>query len=299
MYLLVAFLFALNGSFSKAILEAGISPVRLTEIRNAGAVILLLAVVLATRPAGLRVQRSEIPFLVAYGLIAFGMTQMLYFLTISRLPVGIGTLLIFLAPVIVALWLRFGRRTTSGSGIWWALALVVAGLGLVSQVWSGAKLDTLGIIAGLATAVSLSIYLLLGEVGVRRRDVVSLTFWGFAIATVMWSVVAPWWSYPWEVLGSSADFLDGRVTGVPVWSLVVWMITLGTVVPFLLVVGSLQRIGAQRAGILGTTEPVWAALLAFIILGETITGIQAVGGLIVLAGIVVAEVSVRRTSARV
>jgi drug/metabolite transporter (DMT)-like permease len=76
---------------------------------------------------------------------------------------------------------------------------------------------------------------------------------------------------------------------VPVWLLAVWVVLLGTVAPFLLVVGSLRRIGAQRAGIVGTTEPVFATVVAYLVLGETLSTWQVVGGLVVLAGVVVAE----------
>lgn len=67
-----------------------------------------------------------------------------------------------------------------------------------------------------------------------------------------------------------------------------------SVVPFVLVLMSLQRIGAQRGGILGTTEPVWAAVIAFVVLGEVITPIQGLGGLVVLAGVIVAELASQR-----
>jgi drug/metabolite transporter (DMT)-like permease len=56
---------------------------------------------------------------------------------------------------------------------------------------------------------------------------------------------------------------------------------------------ALRRIGAQRAGIVGTTEPLWAGVVAFLMLGETFDGIQILGGLIVLAGVIVAETSRR------
>jgi drug/metabolite transporter (DMT)-like permease len=69
----------------------------------------------------------------------------------------------------------------------------------------------------------------------------------------------------------------------------VWGVLMGTVAPFLLVLGSLRRIGAQRAGIVGTTEPLWAAIIGFALLGETFAPVQALGGIVVLAGVVVAE----------
>ena len=290
MYLGAAFLFAVNGSVSKTVLEAGLAPPQLTELRNAGALVVMLAVVALARPEGLRVRRAEVPLLVAYGVVAFAVVQWLYFVTISLLPVGIGTLLAFLAPVVVALWVRFGRRQPVKQGIWAALALTLAGLLLVAQVGGGGGgLDPVGVVAGLALAVTLSLYWLLGEAGQRTRDPLSLTLWGFVFATLAWSVAAPWWHFPWDVLAATADPPAGGIGAVPVWLLAVWVVLLGTVAPFLLVVGSLRRIGAQRAGIVGTTEPVFATVVAYLVLGETLSTWQVVGGLVVLAGVVVAE----------
>jgi drug/metabolite transporter (DMT)-like permease len=291
MYLAAAFLFALNGVFAKAVLNAGLEPMRLTELRNAGAMVVLVGYVAVRHRDRFRVTRRELPFLVTYGVIAFTLVQFLYFLTISRLPVGIGTLLAFLAPVVVALWLRFARKRAVGNRIWLAIALTVAGLAMVAQVWQGMTLDPLGLGAGLALAVALAAYWLLGESGQERRDAVSLTMWGFIFATLTWTVVAPWWSFPWPTLTVRTEsFLVGW-PALPVWLLMTWVVLLGTIAPFLLVLGSLRRIGAQRAGIVGTTEPLWAALIALALLGETFTTSQAVGALIVLAGVVVAETS--------
>jgi drug/metabolite transporter (DMT)-like permease len=293
MYLCAAFLFAFNGVIAKAALNTGFDPVHLTQLRNAGAMVLLVAYVTIRHRDRFRVTRRELPFLIAYGVIAFTLVQYLYFLTISKLNVGIGTLLAFLAPVLVALWLRFGRKQDVSNRIWLAIGLTVGGLALVAQVWNGFTLDPLGVAAGLMCAVALAIYWLLGESGQEHRDAVSLTMWGFIFASIAWAVISPWWTFPWSDLTVVAQpFLDGS-PGLPVWSLMTWGIVMGTIAPFLLVLGSLRRIGAQRAGIVGTTEPLWAAVIGLALLGETFTGVQAVGGLIVLAGVIVAETSRR------
>lgn len=294
MYLLAAFLFALNGVIAKAALNAGLDPVHLTQVRNAGAMVLLVAYVAVWHRDRLRVTRREVWFLVAYGVIAFTLVQYLYFLTISRLTVGIGTLLAFLAPVLVALWLRFGRRRAVSNRIWAALALTVLGLALVAQVWQGVTLDPVGVAAGLLCAVALAVYWLLGETGQRHRDAVSLTMWGFVFATVAWAVISPWWTFPWSTLTIPTEPLLSTLPSLPIWALMVWGVLLGTIAPFLLVLGSLRRIGAQRAGIVGTTEPLWAVAIGLVLLGETLAPVQAVGALVVLAGVVVAELS--RTS---
>lgn len=293
MYLLAAFLFALNGVAAKSAMNAGLDPMHLTQLRNAGSVVVLVIAVALTAPRHFRVTRRELPFLIAYGVIAFTLVQFLYFLTISRLSVGIGTLLAFLAPVLVALWLRFGRKREVSNRIWIAIALTLLGLALVAQVWEGLTLDLVGLLAGLACAVALALYWLLGESGQTHRDSVSLTMWGFIFASIAWAIVSPWWSFPWRTLGLPTDPMADALPGFPVWVLMAWGVVMGTVVPFLLVLGSLRRLGAQRAGIVATTEPLWAFLIAFILLGEVIDGVQMAGGLLVLVGIVVAETSRR------
>jgi drug/metabolite transporter (DMT)-like permease len=195
--------------------------------------------------------------------------------------------------VLVALWLRFGRKEDVSNRIWIAIALTVGGLVLVAQVWQGFTLDPVGVVAGLLCAVALAVYWLLGESGQEHRDAVSLTMWGFVFASIAWAVIAPWWTFPWSALVVTAEPLIDGSTGLPVWSLMIWGVVMGTIAPFLLVLGSLRRIGAQRAGIVGTTEPLWAGLIGFLLLGETFAGAQLVGGLIVLAGVIVAETSRR------
>ena len=293
MYLVAAFLFALNGSVAKAQIEAGLSPAEVTEVRTIGCALILLIYILIVNPGSLKVRRTEIPFLLLFGVLAYALTPFLFFLSVELLPVAIAALLAFLAPVLVALWLRYVKHEAVGWSIWLSLVLVVGGLILVSQVWSGMTLNPLGVFFGLLTAAALAAYLILGEEGARRRDVMSLAFWGFAIATVTWSILAPWWNFPWNLLTTTTSLFDGAVTGIPVWSLVIVMIAI-SVIPFVLVLMSLQRIGAQRGGILGTTEPLWAALLAFILLGEVLSPIQGLGGLVVLVGVIVAEFASQR-----
>ena len=291
MYLLAAFLFALNGVVAKDALNTGFDPMHLTQLRNAGAMVVLVVFVALTRRSGFRVTRRELPFLITYGVVAFTLVQFLYFLTISRLQVGIGTLLAFLAPVMVALWMRFARKASVDNRVWLAIGLTLLGLALVAQIWQGFTLDPVGVAAGLLCAVALAAYWLLGEKGQAHRDAVSLTMWGFIFASMAWAVISPWWNFPFPALSVVAEPLVSGAPGLPVWALMVWGVLMGTVAPFLLVLGSLRRIGAQRAGIVGTTEPLWAAIIGFAMLGETFAPAQALGGLVVLAGVVVAETS--------
>jgi drug/metabolite transporter (DMT)-like permease len=293
MYLLAAFLFAFNGSVSKLAMNAGLDPGHLTQIRSSGAMVFLVIFVLFTNRGAFRIKQGELLFLLVYGVIAFVLVQFLYFYTVSLLPLGLGTLLIFLAPVVVGLWVRFGKKQPVSNRLWAAIALSLAGLALVAQIWQGFSFNLLGVFAGLLCAVILALYWLLGEAGQKKRDGVSLTMWGFIFASITWAILQPWWNFPFSILREMSEPLTSTFPSLPIWGIVLWGVLLGTIAPFLLVLGSLRRIGAQRAGIVATTEPLWAGLIAIVVLGETLNWIQALGASIVVVGVVLAETSRR------
>jgi len=292
LYLCAAALFALNGTISKSILLTGIDSARLSQLRVTTAFLILLVVVALRRPAALRLRKAELPVLLAYGVLGIAMTQYLYFVSISLLPVGVALLIEFTAPIMVALWFRFGMGEPVNRRVWIALALALVGLAMVGQVWTGFSLNGLGVVAGFGAAAALALYYLLADRQVRQpdaRDPVSLTMWGFGAAALFWAIVQPWWSFPWSDLSGDGYPLGEGSTGVPLWALCTYMVVLGTVVPFWLVVMSLQHIRASQASVVGMTEPLLAILIAWVALGEVLTGAQIVGAVIVLVGVFLAE----------
>ena len=170
-----------------------------------------------------------------YGVVGFALVQWLYFVAIERLPIGIGLLLEFTAPVLVALWARLVWHEPVRRRVWTALALALSGLALVAEVWEDVRLDAVGVAAGLVAAGSLAIYFLAGEHATAQRDALSLTCLSFGVATGFWAIVQPWWGFPFDALGESVS-LQGGLESVtaPVWALCVWMIVLGTIFPYVL-----------------------------------------------------------------
>ncbi len=288
LYLPAALMFALNGTVSKQLLVGGVESTRLSQLRVTAAFLVLLVFVTLTRPAALRVKRREWPTLLLYGLAGIAMTQWLYFVAIERLPVGIALLIEFTAPVMVALWVRFAWHHPVRDAVWGALALSLVGLAMVGQVWEGFALDAIGVAAAFGAGAALAIYYLSGERGVRTRDPVSLTMWGFAAASAMWAVAAPWWSFPWDAVTAVRGEI-GPLTAIPGWWLVAYMVLLGTVVPFALILFSLRHLSASQASVVGLAEPLLATVIAWVVLGEALTPVQILGGGIVLAAVLIAE----------
>lgn len=290
-YLAAATLFALNGSVSKLLLLDGVPWQRLSQLRVTLAFLILLVVVALVRRSGLRLRRAEVPRLAVYGILGIAATQSLYFLGIQRLAVGVALLIQFTAPIMVALWFRFVMREPVRDRVFAALMLALVGLAMVAQVWAGFSLDAIGVVASLGAAAALALYYVLGEKLVVDRDPVSLTMWGFFFASAFWAVVQPWWSFPWETLDVTAQPFGADGPAVPGWALISWMVVLGTVVPFALVLQSLRHLRATQASVVGMTEPIIASLIALVLLGEILTPLQILGGAVVLAGVFLAETS--------
>ena len=284
-----AVLFAVNGNVSKVALLNGISSLELVSVRSAGTALILLGITALRSPAALRVGRRELGFLALYGVTGIAMVQWLYFVALQRMPVGIALLFEYTAPLMVALWVRFVQKQPVRSRLWLGLACALTGLALVAQFWKGMTLAPVGLVSALGAGAALACYYLMGEHGQRERDPISLMGFSFGFSAVLWAIVSPWWTFPFSRLGHTVA-LPGALPGsAPVWLIIVWIIVLGTVVPFLLVLLAVGHLGSARVGLIGMIEPVGAGIIAWILLGESLETVQVVGSLIVLVGIVLAE----------
>lgn len=283
---------ALNATVSKVLLEsAGLTPLRLSEARAAGSAVVFLAAVAAFRPEALRVSRRELVFLAAFGIAGLSFVQLFYYVAIERLDIGIALVVMYLAPVFVALWARFVAHEPVRRRLWAAIALSLAGLTLVVELWTGVTLDGVGLAACIAGALTYAGYVLMAERSLRGgRDTFSLLAWGFLFSALFWAIVQPWWSFPFDAVDGSASLL-GRLGDVdaPAALLLAYVVLLGTVVPFALLVSALHYVRATRVTILAMLEPVLAALVAFAWLGEELSGPQIAGALLVLAGVGLAQ----------
>ncbi len=291
-YLGVVLLFSINGTVSKTIMASGMTPERLSQFRATASFLVLLVVALLVKPRAMRTTPRELALLACYGVLGVTMTQYLYFIAISRLPVGVGLLLEFTAPIMIALWLRFIARQRVRPQLWLGLALALGGLAVVAQVWRGLTLDGLGVIAGLGAAAALALYYLVGERVASTRDPLTLTTWSFGFATAFWALLQPWKSFPWSALqGSTVVPTSAGNISVSVVALAIYMVLFGTVTTFAFVNFSLRHLSASQASVVGMTEPLMASAVAWLALGERLGAVQILGGVVVLIGILLAEFS--------
>jgi drug/metabolite transporter (DMT)-like permease len=285
-----AVLFGVNASVSKVVLQAGVDPRQLAALRCTGVAIGLLVLVAPMAGDRLRVPWRSLPQLAVLGVVGAALIQWFYFVAIDRLPVGIAILLEFTGPVLVALWARLVLREDVRPLVWLALGLSLAGLALVAQVWQDTRLDALGVAAAVAAAVCLATFLLLGRHTGGDHDPLAVNFWMFAFASLFWLVVEPPWRIDRAPLAETTSLL-GALDGfaVPVWVVVGWVIVLGTLAPYALDLAALRHLPAATVGAVGMLEPVVATAVAWAWLDQSLSTAQALGGLIVLAGVGLAQ----------
>jgi len=290
MVLVAATLFGINGTVAKVALSSGLTSLRLTEARCAGAFVGLTLLALVRGRSTLLLARKEIVPVAVFGVVGVALVQLFYFLSIHRLAIAIALLIQYLGPLLVAIWARTFGHEHVRRRIWVALGLSLTGLTLMVQLWSGLALDGLGVVYALISAVTYAAYLLLAEREVARRDTVSLLAWGFFFATVFWSIVQPWWSFPAGVVKRTVS-LQGSLAGVhlPVWALVLWVVVLGSIAPFSLIVAALRHVSATRVGVVAMLEPVVATIVAWAWLRESLSPVQLAGAAVVLVAIGLAQ----------
>ena len=204
--------------------------------------------------------------------------QLVYYEAIQRIPIGVALVIEYTAPLLIlAFWRLRGRHV--GLGLWLAGVLTLAGCYFVVGAYDAQlrEVNALGAFLAGVDAVILAAYFLLAERLVRRYTSWALLCVGFGAAAIAWSIARPPWTLPWSSLGSEIGWY------------VVGVVFIATVIPYLFSVGAVRLIPAARVGLTSTAEPVIAAIAAWLLIGQSLEALQVLGGVIVIAGILVAQ----------
>jgi drug/metabolite transporter (DMT)-like permease len=284
--IVAAAMFGLGASVSKVALASGIQPVRLTALRCTGAALVLFVYILLRRPSLLRIRRADLPMLIVLGLTGAAVVQYLFFTAIDRLPVGIALLLEFTFPFLIASYSRLVLRHPSNRRSTIAIGLGLGGLALVAKVWTDTGLDPIGVAAGLGASACMAAFLMIGKNALNTHHPLTLSFWMFAVAAVFWAIAAPWWRFDTSSLSRHAPLLGAfDAISLPVWVSVVWVVVMGTLVPYAIELVALQYLTPTVKGVTGMSEPLIAAAIAWAWLGQSLDGIQLVGVAVTIVGI--------------
>jgi drug/metabolite transporter (DMT)-like permease len=219
-----------------------------------------------------RLDRDIALRVIAMGALQFAAVYCL-FQGFAHAPVSLVVLLFYVYPLVATIGAAglLGEKLTPRR-------LVVLGLGLggiALSVGAPSSVETLGIVLGLCAGLAIGSNVVAGRyvmtnMGASSFDVVPLMFVGPALGLL--------------VFGAAAGIdLSLEPAG---WAGVAGLAVIGTLVPTLLFWTGVKLIGAGTASMLSTLEPPVAVLLAYAVLGESLTGLQLLGGALVVCAVV-------------
>jgi drug/metabolite transporter (DMT)-like permease len=281
-----ALCFGFSGPMAKFLGQAGLTPIEAVWVRMAGAGLVMLLVLAAVRPRALRIPRERLLFFAAYAVIAVAAVQCLFFLAITRLPVGVALLMEYTSPVLVVLWVRFVRHVRLPRSAYLGALVAVVGLAIVVQVWEGLRLDALGLLMGLVASACCAGYFLMSDSFGDDVDALGLIGWGMAGAAVILAPMARPWDIPWQVFAGSAT-VGGHT--LPVAGAAAWLVLAATVTAYITGVIAVRRLSAAIGATVASLEVLAGAVIAWVLVGEHLGGAQIVGGAILLGGALLAQ----------
>jgi drug/metabolite transporter (DMT)-like permease len=284
--------FATSGSLAGSLIATGWTPGAAVIFR------LLIAAAVLTIPAVLEMRgrwsllRGGVPTMLAYGVVAVAGAQFAFFNAIAHLSVGVALLLEYQGTIAVVawLWLRHGRRPRPVVLAGAVVALV--GLALVLDVLGGFRLDGIGVLWGLVAAVGLATFYVMAGNDAQPMPPLTLSCAGLWVGALVMVGAAAAGLVPFRTATAPVQLAGQQVSWlVPVVGLAIVAAVIGYVLGIL----GARLLGATLASFVGLSEVLFAVVFAWLFIGQTPTVLQAVGGVVVVAGVALVRLGELRT----
>lgn len=281
-----AFAFGMSGGWARGLIDAGWTPGAAVTARIWVAALVLLIPTIVSLRGRWGLLRRNLGMIAAYGLLAVTATQLFYFQAVAVMDVGIALLIEYTAPVAVILWLwvRRGERPSRRSILGAIIAFV--GLVLMLDIVTGAEVNVAGVLWALGAMVGAATYFVLSARGDTGLPPLALAGSGLLLGAVGLTLAGAVGVLP---IAWSTDDVTYRFGTVPWFVPVLAMGVLATAVAYLLGIASTRMLGSRLASFVALAEVVAALLFGWLLLGQLPDLLQALGGALVLAGVVVVK----------
>lgn len=265
--------FGFLGIFGRWAFQSGLSVGELLSFRFILATIILCLGLLILKPQLLRISRNQLIISAGLGIFGYAVFSTFYFKALEGISVPLAALLLFTYPVFVNLGAHFvlKDRLSLRQGI----SLCIACIGMAILLWGPLVVTSaFSVILALAAAISYAIYVLVSGRYQNNISPVTSSFYVILFAGIALCIF------------HQPDF--SRVTELTLQQvLIIGGISLiSTILPLSLFLSGIQRLSSSKASIVSMIEPVIAALAAFLLLNEQLSGQQLVGAILVLVALV-------------
>jgi DME family drug/metabolite transporter len=273
------------GYFAKILYAQGVSFESLVAVRASVGWIAVLGFVLLRRGVrGLRIARRDLVFLVPAGAVGIGVFYLLYFYTVRESTVGTAAILLYSAPAFVVILAWLFLREPLGAPRVLALGLTTSGIFLVVGAYDPTNLEVSPtvLLTGLLSGLTYGLYAIFGRPVAGHLSPAVVLSYALAFASLL-------------LIPTALPTLD-TLAGLPAgsYALLFVLSVVHTTLAFALYTFGIRHLGAGRAAIVATVEPVVAGAMGIVLLNEGLTVLKALGALLVLAGAALTQVGPRK-----
>lgn len=285
--------FGVSGSFAKALLEAGWTPGAAVTARMGGASLILLIPTLWAMRGHWGSLRTNLKSILLFGVFGIAACQFFYFQAVERLDVGVALLLEYLAPVLIVmvLWARSRRRPaplTIGGTV-----LSLLGLVAVLDLTGDQRVDLIGVLWGFGAAVGLAVYFFVSARTTDALPPVALATGGLLVGSLLMGLLGVIGVVPMTVGFGQVDLASWRTEW---WVALGGLILFSTVLSYVTGIMAARSLGSKLASFISLTEVLFAVLWAWLLLGELPAGVQLLGGLLIVGGVLLVRADELRGS---
>ena len=273
-------LWGVSSVVAKSLFNIGLPPAELVLIRLTLATLTLLLILLFFDRKKMVVSLRDLPYFFILGFVGVAGMQFTYYYTISKIHVGPAILLQYIQPVWVSIYAFLFQREPLSKGKIASLLLAVIGCYFVvgGYQFDLLRLNKVGILSGVVSSLFFTFYALYGEKGLKKYDPWTLILYGFGFGALFyWILVSP------------MKFITGGYS-LKMWIAFLYIAIFATLIPFGFYFKGIDRVRATRASITATWEPVIAGFAAYIVLGEVLYPLQVLGGIGVIAAVVLLQI---------
>ncbi len=279
---LAALAFGTSGAFVKPLFEAGWTPAAGVAARGliGGILIMPIAlIVLRGRWSALWHARLRV---LGMGLVGVAGTQLAYFAAVERIPVSTAILIEYLAPVLLVAVSWAVTRRAPRAVVVIGSAIALGGLVLVVAPEGGGGLDALGLLFAGIACVGCAAYYVIAARPSDGLPPVALAAAGLLLGGIVSALIGLVGLVPFAAPTTEVELLGSPA---PWWVPLLVVSMVGTGFAYVTSIVATARLGSRLASFAGLLEVVAAAGYAAILLGESLTVWQLVGGALILVGI--------------
>lgn len=280
--IITAVMWGIMGIFVRDLSGFQFSNIEISFFRCALAGAAYFIFLLATKPKALKIDLKGLIICIVYGAVAYSISFVSYSVAVSRIPVGVATVLMFMSPIWVAILgvVMFREKLEKRKIL--TIAVCFFGAVLVANLIGAGdiQLDGIGIFAGIVNGIGVALQILLPKFFAKDYDRDTLLVYGFLGAAL--------------VLAFGMDFtaVSSHIAATPTFNLIWDLFGIGilcTMVANVACVKSTQYVEATTTSILSALEVVVGTIVGFFVFREHLTALQLLGAVIIVVGAIGSE----------